>query len=258
MRIINDSYKRITQSYGMQLNGTFHNGVDLGWRKDENENKVFSNCQGIVVEVQDGLENSLGTTGTKSWGNYVLIKHENGYHSRYAHLKKGVFVKKGQEVDENTVIGIIGNSGNAYGRHLHFEVSKTSNSNTRIDPIPYLTKAIFSRIFYEKKTIDELALEVIQGKWGNGKERIQKITEAGYDYDKIQNKVNIMLNDNKKVILVHTVTPGETISSIARKYNTDWNKIYEKNQQVIENIARKHGITSDFENYIYPGEELIV
>lgn len=41
-----------------------------------------------------------------------------------------------------------------------------------------------------KKTIDELAIEVLQGKWGSGDERKKRLTEAGYDYDAIQKRVN--------------------------------------------------------------------
>ena len=44
-----------------------------------------------------------------------------------------------------------------------------------------------------KKTVTELAKEVIQGKWGNGSERKQKLTQAGYDYDKVQAEVNKLL-----------------------------------------------------------------
>lgn len=43
------------------------------------------------------------------------------------------------------------------------------------------------------KTIDQLAKEVIEGKWGNGKERAEKLTAAGYDYQAVQNRVNEML-----------------------------------------------------------------
>ncbi len=45
----------------------------------------------------------------------------------------------------------------------------------------------------EAKKIDDLAKEVIQGKWGNGQERKDKLTAAGFDYDKIQAKVNELL-----------------------------------------------------------------
>ena len=43
------------------------------------------------------------------------------------------------------------------------------------------------------KTVDELAKEVIQGKWGNGAERKEKLTAAGYDYAKVQKRVNDVL-----------------------------------------------------------------
>ena len=193
-RVINESSKRITQAYGG------HNGVDLGWRQDENENKVYANCKGTVVEIQDGLGNLQGSTGVQSWGNYVLIKHGNGYHSRYAHLKSGILVKKGQEVDENTQLGIIGDSGNAYGRHLHFEVATGYSSATRIDPTPYLTKAIYeepAQPVQPSKSVEELANEVIAGKWGNGQERKDKLTQAGYDYDAVQSKVNEILSQSQ-------------------------------------------------------------
>jgi peptidoglycan L-alanyl-D-glutamate endopeptidase CwlK len=53
-------------------------------------------------------------------------------------------VKKGQAVNENTQLGIIGNSGRSTARHLHFEVQTSSSSANRIDPTPYLSKAIYT------------------------------------------------------------------------------------------------------------------
>ena len=44
------------------------------------------------------------------------------------------------------------------------------------------------------KTVDELAQEVLEGKWGNGDERKKRLTEAGYDYDAVQKRVNEMLS----------------------------------------------------------------
>ena len=49
------------------------------------------------------------------------------------------------------------------------------------------------------KSIDELAKEVIAGKWGNGQERKTRLTNAGYDYRAIQNRVNEMLNNKNEV-----------------------------------------------------------
>ena len=198
-RVINESSKRITCGY----NGyPGHKGVDLGWRQDENQNKVYANCKGIVAEVQDGLDRIAGANGVKSWGNYVLVKHSNGMYSRYCHMKKGLLVKKGQEVDENTQLGIIGDSGNTTARHLHFEVQTDYNSSTRINPEPYLTKPIYEepeQPTEPSKTIDELANEVIAGKWGNGQERKDKLTAAGYDYNAVQSKVNELLSSSQPV-----------------------------------------------------------
>ena len=201
-KVLYDSENRITVKYG---NG--HNGVDLGWNSskynnDQNYN-VYANCKGEVAEIQTGIPNIPGSTGNRSWGNYVLIKHPNGMYSRYAHLKE-VKVSKGQTVDENTVVGIMGNTGNSNGTHLHFEVATGYSSTTRIDPTPYLTKDIYEEPVDQPehaptKSIDELAQEVIAGKWGNGQERKEKLTQAGYDYNAVQNKVNELLSSSQPV-----------------------------------------------------------
>ncbi len=133
-RVIPFSSERITNPYG---NG--HNGVDLGWRNDETMNQVYANCYGEVVEV---VKNQPHTPGSKSWGNYVLIKHSNGWYSRYCHLQNNIPVKVGDKVDENTRIGTEGTSGDAEYRHLHFEVQTGYSSATRINPTPYLTTPI--------------------------------------------------------------------------------------------------------------------
>lgn len=61
-----------------------------------------------------------------------------------------------------------------------------------------------------KKTIDELAQEVLDGKWGNGDERKEALTKEGYDYDAIQKKVNEILESRK--------TNGDRIAEAASKY----------------------------------------
>lgn len=46
--------------------------------------------------------------------------------------------------------------------------------------------------------LKNVAREVIDGEWGNGMERIEKLEEAGYDSAKVQNIVNVMLMEGKK------------------------------------------------------------
>ena len=143
-RVVPRSSKRITQKYKTLS----HKGVDIGWSSVEKNNEIHANCKGIVYEIQDNQVNNTKSKGKKTWGNYVYIKHPNGMFTRYAHLKIGIPVKVGQEVDENTIIGIMGNSGNSYGRHLHFEVATAYSSSKRINPTKYLTMPVYT---YENK-----------------------------------------------------------------------------------------------------------
>lgn len=48
-------------------------------------------------------------------------------------------------------------------------------------------------VYSTKKSVDEIAREVIQGKWGNGSERKKKLTAAGYDYNTMQKRVNELM-----------------------------------------------------------------
>ena len=57
------------------------------------------------------------------YGNYVIITHDNGYQTLYAHLYAAT-VKKGQVVTQGTKIGLLGNTGYSTGPHLHFSVYK--------------------------------------------------------------------------------------------------------------------------------------
>lgn len=83
----------------------------------------------------------------------------------------------------------------------------------------------------KKKTVDELAHEVIEGKWGNGEERKTRLTEAGYDYDAVQKRVNELLS-----IVTYTVQAGDTLSAIAKKYKTTVAALVKKNDIKDKNL----------------------
>ena len=66
-----------------------------------------------------------------------------------------------------------------------------------------------------KKSIDIIAKEVIEGKWGNGNDRINRLTSAGYDANAVQAKVNALLGGSSK--------PSKSIDTIAREViRGDW------------------------------------
>ena len=87
---------------------------------------------------------------------------------------------------------------------------------------------------YNLKSIDEIAKEVIDGMWGNSHDRYKRLTDAGYNYQKVQNKVNEILS-NKTYI----VKKGDTLSSIAKKYNMKWIDLYNKNKDIIGDNPNK-------------------
>ena len=59
----------------------------------------------------------------------------------------------------------------------------------------YKTTATGTSNTSANKSVDELAKEVIQGKWSAGDERKQKLTAAGYDYGKVQTRVNELMKN---------------------------------------------------------------
>ena len=121
----------VTRGY----NAITHRGVDIGWSNTEAHNQVTAHSDGTVTWVQTGQKHNTKAKGNASYGNAVKIKHPDGYFTLYAHLKS-VKVKKGEKVKQGQVIGIMGDTGKAYGRHLHFEVRKPND--TRINPTKYI------------------------------------------------------------------------------------------------------------------------
>lgn len=185
-RVLNNRHCEITQGYNEN-----HNAVDItggGYTLDY----VVAHSDGKVVFHQDGLGNMKGSTGNASYGNCIKIDHGNGYQTLYAHMKSGLLVKNGDTVKAGQRLGYMSDSGNAYGAHLHFEVWK---NGTRINPTEYLDKDLFTE--QVNKSTEELANEVIQGLWGNGQERKDRL---GSRYAEVQARVNeILLGNNKSI-----------------------------------------------------------
>jgi len=75
-----------------------------------------------------------------SFGNLVIIKHDGGFETKYAHLSKyGNGIKKGRRVRQGDIIGYVGSTGGATGPHLHYEFlmgGVHQNPRTIIDKLP--------------------------------------------------------------------------------------------------------------------------
>lgn len=94
-----------------------------------------------------------------------------------------------------------------------------------------------------KKTNEQIADEVIAGKWGNGDDRKKRLEAAGYDYDAVQDIVNKKMGASK--VVYYAVRQGDNLSSIAARYGTTWQKIAADN-----NLANP--------DLIYPGQRLVI
>lgn len=147
-RVLESGLCEITQDYREG-----HGGIDLvreGYRLDN----ILSHSDGTVVQV---IKNSNVNTPNEPTnpGNMVRIDHGNGFQTRYLHLAYGtVNVNVGDKVKRGQILGYMGNTGNSFGAHLHFEVLKDGN---RIDPTPYLYKD-FPRsnnvnVYYRVRTV---------------------------------------------------------------------------------------------------------
>ena len=83
------------------------------------------------------------------------------------------------------------------------------------------------------KTTDDIVQEIIDGKWGNGEDRKINLTNAGYNYEEIQSKVNEKMQNNR--YLTYVVKSGDSLTKIAKRYNTTWKEIYNLNKNSIGN-----------------------
>lgn len=105
--------------------------------------------------------------------------------------------------------------------------------------------AVFSKPVISDKSNEEIAQEVIEGKWGNGSDRKQRLTAAGYDYSAIQAIVNSKVGGKAVTNRIYTVKKGDTLSAIAKRYGT-----------TVQDIAKKNNIKNV--NKIYVGQKLNV
>jgi murein DD-endopeptidase MepM/ murein hydrolase activator NlpD len=93
-----------------------------------------------VKSVHAGTVVKAGPNGAgdgSSYGNAVVVKHDDNTYSQYAHLSS-VKVKAGQKVQTGQEIGKSGSTGNSSGPHLHFEIRSTPEYGSGKEPVSVL------------------------------------------------------------------------------------------------------------------------
>lgn len=107
----------VTATYGQtgKYWATFHKGIDF----------VCSNLN--VYSVIDGVVRVVAYD-KNGWGNYVSIGNDKGERFIYCHLKdNSIKVRIGQKVYKGQELAVMGNTGNASGVHLHFQINNANN-----------------------------------------------------------------------------------------------------------------------------------
>lgn len=189
-RILKTGDNQITQKYNIIT----HKGIDIVKYKSQLD-YIIAHSDGEVVEVVKNYNRTDKSGG--SYGNYVRIKHSNGYYTLYAHMAYGtVKLSKGQTVKKGQVLGYMGNTGHSFGAHVHFEVR--NKSNIRINPAPYIdadlpnmnVKSVSYRVYSNnaKRWFDTTS----NGKTaGNKKDKIGGIQVKGTNTGTIKYKVHV-------------------------------------------------------------------
>ena len=160
-RVLESGMCIITQNYKKDV----HDGVDI-----VNTNNKGDHILGWIVAHSDGVVVSYrnNCTGFEkgSYGNYVKLRHNDGYYTLYAHMGYNtVRVKTGDKVKKGQILGYMGNTGYSFGGHLHFEVR--NKSDIKINPTPYLNEDLPSDNEFIKG-YDYITLDNMYVRWGAG------------------------------------------------------------------------------------------
>ena len=108
----------------------FHYGLDLAQPTGE---PIYAAFDGVVRISKKN----------RSYGNLVIIHHDNGLETYYAHMSLR-HVTVGQHVKSGEMIGLCGNTGRSYGSHLHFEIRYMGNAMNPEDVLDCQTHDLVS------------------------------------------------------------------------------------------------------------------
>lgn len=117
---INPTLGVLTSNFGSRW-GRQHHGIDIG---GDSGTEIYAALSGSVIFA--------GTAD--GYGNYIKLKHDNGYETAYGHCKS-LAVKEGQYVEKGQLIAYMGSTGNSTGPHLHFEVKINGEF---VNPLEYV------------------------------------------------------------------------------------------------------------------------
>ena len=213
----------VTQPY--HINGAYgynydHWGIDLVCYND------YGTCLGDILAHSDGIvtaiRNDCKGFEYGSYGNYVLIEHYNGMKTIYAHCSyNSVCVYVGQKVKQGQKIAYMGNTGESYGGHLHFEIR--TRENYKIDPTPFLNTPLSNQIPLTGKA-DETFIK-----------KLQEVLKVDYNYIVVDGFISHQLKGCEKYI------PAMDAS----KWEFDYSKMGSLTIKAVQEVLKSYGLYDD-------------
>ena len=212
-RILKNKQCIITQNYSNN-----HKAIDIV-SSNYTLDYITAHSDGIIVNIQDGLGKMKGIIGSIAYGNYIKIDHQNGYYTLYAHMENDLPVKNNQIIKKGQVIGYMSDSGNAYGKHLHFEVYK---NNERINPQEFLNKDLLESTKPIEKKYQIGDIVEINGVYisSTSKEKLRPLITKGKITKILENRENPYLLEDGNIGWVNDET---IISKTDNKYLSNKN-----------------------------------
>ncbi|MBR5254933.1 MAG: peptidoglycan DD-metalloendopeptidase family protein [Bacteroidales bacterium] len=185
---------KITSRFGPRRR-RWHYGVDLGLRIGDPVKVMF-----------DGKVRIAKRSG--AYGNLVVIRHDNGLETYYAHLSK-ISVKPNQDVKAGEILGLGGNTGRSTGPHLHLEIR-------------YLGAAI-----NPEKVIDFKSFSLISDTLMLTKDCFKKTSRPSSNNNNLAKNTND--SKSSKGGKYYKVKKGDTLGAIARRNGTTVKKLAQLN-----------------------------
>lgn len=138
-----DGTINVTSPFGYRvLNGVpqGHKGIDITrWTGSYSAlATIIAFDNGKIIAYNNSVPGPDYVNPNNSAGNYICIDHGNGWVTKYFHLAYNTLPNDlywGKPITKGSYVGYMGNTGNSYGAHLHFQLEK---DGVPIDPLPYL------------------------------------------------------------------------------------------------------------------------
>ena len=218
-----------------------HQALDIV-SSNHTETDIIALENGIVETVVKNIkETNHNTKGNATYGNYVKIKQTNGKTALYAHMKYGsINVNIGDFVEKGTIIGTMGETGNAYGKHLHLEIK--NEQGIKENPLISLNEPIETK---NEENIKEENIEEAKVKEEteetNIEEDIKDIQIAKEPAKKTKiSKIAENIHKQEETLINSTYQNGSIVDAL-KEINIDSSYQNRKKLAIANGITNYHG-----------------